>query len=212
MNRPMFMGHVLSNECITQIKSRVEAIINARCSEKASEGRSFLGLVIYCGKFIPNLATVAELLRQLTSKNAIFKWGGDQEKAFSALKKMMSEVESLVYFDSAKTRIVVDASPVGLGAVLTQEKDGISCCGVCYASGMLSNVEKRYLQMEKEAMALVWACERFHLYLYGIWFELVTDHKLLEVINSRKSKPSARIEQWVLRLQPYDFTVIYKPG
>ena len=212
MNRLTFMGHVLSTEGITPTKSRVEAIMNARCPETASEVRSFLGLVNYCGKFIPNLATVAEPLRRLTRKNAIFKWGGDQEKAFSALKKKMSEAESLAYFDkNAKTRIVADASPVGLGAVLTQEKDGISRV-VCYASRTLSDVEKRYSQTEKEALALVWACERFHLYLYGIRFELVTDHKPLEVIYSRKSKPSARIERWVLRLQPYDFTVIYKPG
>ena len=61
-------------------------------------------------------------------------------------------------------------------------------------------------------MALVWACERFHVYLYGKRFELETDHKPVEVIYSSKSQPSARIERWVLRLQPYEFTVMYRPG
>ena len=58
----------------------------------------------------------------------------------------------------------------------------------------------------------MWACERFHMYLYGITFELVTDHKPLEVIYSKNSTPSARIQRWVLRLQSYDFTVRYRPG
>jgi len=62
--------------------------------------------------------------------------------------------------------------------------------------------------MEKEVLALVWACERFNLYLYGLQtFDLVTDHEALKVIYSRGSKPSARIERWVLRLQPYNFKV-----
>ena len=81
---------------------------------------------------------------------------------------------------------------------------------VCCASRTLSNVERRYSQIEKEALALVWACERFHLYVYGLpKFDLVTDHQALKVIYSRKSKPSARIERWVLRLQPYNYRVCY---
>ena len=73
-------------------------------------------------------------------------------------------------------------------------------------------MEKRYSQTEKEALAVVWACERFHVYLYGIEFELYTDHKPLEIIYSNKSKPCARIERWILRLQPYCFKVKYLPG
>ena len=69
-------------------------------------------------------------------------------------------------------------------------------------------MERRYSQMEKEALALVWACERFNLYLYGLQtFDLVTDHEALKVIYSRGSKPSARIKRWVLRLQPYNYKV-----
>ena len=73
-------------------------------------------------------------------------------------------------------------------------------------------MEKRYSQTEKEALAVVWACERFHVYLYGIEFELYTDHKALETIYSKKSKPCARIGRWILRLQPYSFKVKYLPG
>ena len=100
---------------------------------------------------------------------------------------------------------------MGLGAVLIQEKNG-ERRAICYASRTLSNVERRYSQTEREALALVWACERFHLYVYGLpKFDLVTDHEALKVIYSRKSKPSARIERWVLRLQPYNYQVCYVP-
>ena len=73
-------------------------------------------------------------------------------------------------------------------------------------------MERRYSQTEKEALALVWACERFNIYVYGRKFELETDHKPLECIFGRLSKPSARIERWVLRLQGYDYRVVYRPG
>ena len=81
-----------------------------------------------------------------------------------------------------------------------------------YAARSLSDVERRYSQTEKEALALVWACERFKLFLIGLEFELLMDHRPLEVIYGPKSKPSARIERWVLRLQPYTFKVRYIPG
>ncbi|KAL9962010.1 hypothetical protein ACROYT_G031062 [Oculina patagonica] len=163
-------------------------------------------------KFIPNLATVAEPLRQLTRKGVAFKWDKDQQKAFKTLKERLASAETLAYYDKdARTRVIADASPVGLGAVLAQEQND-QWRPVYYASRSLTAVERRYSQTEREALALVWACERFHVYLYGKHFELETDHKPLEVIYSSKSQPSARIERWVLRLQPYEFTVTYRPG
>ena len=130
---------------------------------------------------------------------------------------MLSEASApvLAYFDKeAHTQIIAHASPMGLGAVLVQETNG-ERRAVCYASRTLSPVERRYSQTKKEALALVWPweCERFHLYVHGLpKFDLVTDHEALKVIYSRKSKPSARIERWVLRLQPYNYQVCYVPS
>ena len=76
----------------------------------------------------------------------------------------------------------------------------------------LTTCEQRYSQTEKEALALVWACERLHAYVYGMRFDLVTDHKPLEAIYSPRSRPCARVERWMLRLQPYDFRVVHIPG
>ncbi len=119
----------------------------------------------------------------------------------------MSSATTLGYFDKdAPTQVVADASPVGLGVVLTQtQKDGPQA--IEYASRSLTDTEKRYSQTEKEALALVWACEIFHPYIYGISFELIADHKPLEIIYGPKSKPCARIEHWVLRMQPYRFKI-----
>ena len=119
------------------------------------------------------------------------------------------------YFDTTKeTFITVDASPVGISAILSQQgSDADTPQVVAYASGALTPVEQRYSQTEKEALGIVWGIEHFHLYIYGSHFTLITDHKPLEVIYGNvNSKPSARIERWVLRLQPYSFSVVYKPG
>ena len=139
--------------------------------------------------------------------------GREQCTAFSVLKKKLTNAMKLAHFDDkeAPTKVIADASPVGLGAVLVQEQSQGPVV-VSYASRSLSDVERRYSQTEKEALGLVWACEKFHPYIYGQCFELLTDHTPLEAIYAPKSKPCARIERWVLRLQPYEFKVIHLPG
>ena len=208
MPKVEFMGFLLSIHGIGPTAEKSRAVMEAQQPKSAAEVRSFLGLVGFNSRFIPNLATTAEPLRSLTRHDTPFVWTDKQETAFKTLKEQLASAPALAYFDkTAPTKVIADASPVGLGAVLLQEQDGIDR-PVYYASRSLSPVERRYSQTEREALALVWACERFHLYLFGLpEFVLVTDHKALEVIYSPRSKPSARIERWVLRLQPYRFNV-----
>jgi len=190
----------------------VKAALEARVPTTASEVRSFLGLVNFSARFIPNLASIAEPLRMLTRSGQKFIWGPQQGKAFQMLKAKLSNVGILAHFQKhAATEVIVNASPVGLGAVIVQTQADERRV-ICYASRRLNRVERRYSQTEKEALGIVWACERFHQYLYGIHFEIVTDHKAVLYIYSPRSKPSARIERWVLRLQPYDFSVRHIPG
>jgi hypothetical protein len=171
-----------------------------------------MGLVQFVSKFIPDLSSDAEPIQRLTRKNVVFAWGNDQQIAFDELKRRITCAETLAYFSvDCKTRIVADASPYGLGAILTQLQNG-QWRVIAYASRSLTDVERRYSQTEKEALALVWSCERFNLYIFGREVELETDHKPLECIFSRTSKPSARIERWVLRLQAYNLKVVYRPG
>lgn len=212
MDHLNFMGILLTQKGIGPTDERVRAVVEAREPQNASEVRNFLGLVNYSSRLIPQFATLAEPLRCLTRKDSKFVFGPEQKSAFKALKGELANSGTLAYFDKdAPTQVIADASPVGLGAVLRQCQKG-QMVPVCYISRSLSDCERRYSQTEKEALALVWACEKLHPYVYGRQFDLVTDHKPLETIYSPRSKPCARIERWVLRLQPYDFKVVYVSG
>ena len=207
MERIEFMGHILSEHGIGVSESKVQAIKEARKPQTVTEVKSCMGLVNFTGRFIPNLATIAEPLNRLMRKNQPFSWGPEQDAAFEKLKPCLANNTNLAYFDvNAETQVIADASPVGLGAVLIQ-KQGEFHRIICYASRSLSDIERRYSQTEKEALGLVWACERFHVYLFGKKFELLTDHKALEFIFSPKFKPCARVERWVLRMQTYNYVV-----
>ena len=212
MDKLKFMGHVISKEGISPADDKVASIMATRDPKTATEVRSFLGIVNFCAKFIPDLATIADPLRKCARANQSFVWTKTEAEAFATIKNRLRDATALAVFDrTAHTSVVADASPVGLGAVLWQEQDGIKK-PISYASRSLTDVERRYSQTEKEALGLVWACERFNLYLAGRKFDLITDHRPLQTIYGPRSKPSARIERWVLRLQPYDFNVIYTPG
>lgn len=125
MSQLEFMGFVLSKRGIGPTEEKVKAVVNAREPENVSEVRSFLGLVNYNAPFIPEYATITEPLRELTKKGVPFMFGQKQRKAFKELKTRLGQSETLAHFNPrAKTRIITDASPVGLGAILSQEQDG----------------------------------------------------------------------------------------
>ena len=127
---------------------------------------------------------------------------------------MLATRPTLAYFDPRKdTILTVDASPTGLGGILSQKDGHGELNMVAYASKVLSDVDKRYSQTEREALSAIWACEHYHLYLYGQPVTVLTDHMpLLGMINKPGAKLSARVERWVIRLQPYDVTLMYQKG
>lgn len=195
-----FLGHKLSANGIEASEEKVRTILDFRPPSTKEEVRSFLGLVTYLGKFIPDLGSITEPLRQLTKKDTRFTWTETHQKSFDQLKHALAKLPTLAYFDEKRrTQIIVDASPVALGAVLIQFEDQQTPRVISFASKSLSEVERRYSQTEKESLALVWAVERFYFYVAGLSFELVTDHKPLEAIFKPSARPPARIERWVLR-------------
>ncbi|KAK3700539.1 hypothetical protein QZH41_000759 [Actinostola sp. cb2023] len=208
----VFFGFKVSAAGLSPDQKKIDAVKEARAPTNAAEVRSFLALVNYCARFIPEFATMSEPLRQLTRKYAEWFWGQVEQDSFDKLKASLTSDCVMAHYDpAAETHLRVDASPVGLGAILLQCQDGVSR-PVAYASRTLTDVERRYSQTEKEALAVVWGCEKFHLYLYCTEFTLFTDHKPLEVIYSPRAKPPARIERWVLRLQPYRFKICHMEG
>ena len=210
-----FYGHVFSEKGVSACPRKIEAIQAMTPASNVSELQSYLGMVNYCGRFIKDLATVTAPLRQLTKKNVTFEWKPCHQEDFEKLQNLLTEKKVMAYFNLTKhTQLIVDASPTGLGAILLRWTPGKDDSRVIvYASRALLEVEQRYSQTEREALAIVFGCEHFRLYLYGIYFTLYTDHKPLEMIfGNLNSKPPARLERWRLRLQSYDFEVKYRPG
>ncbi|XP_022826768.1 uncharacterized protein K02A2.6-like [Spodoptera litura] len=213
-----FLGHELSANGVKPLKKYIDSIDNFGIPKTIEELQSFLGLINYINKWIPNLATTTEPLKQLLrkklGKNAGLEkyWKKEQKEAFDLVKKDLSQLKSLGYYSvKDKIQVIADASPVGIGAVLVQ----INSRGpriIAYGNKTLTDCERRYSQTEKEALALVWAVEHFNIFLYGKEFDLITDHKPLEVIFGPRSKPCARVERWVLRLQSYRYKIKYQSG
>ena len=173
-----------------------------------------VGMANYSSKYVQDDATIMAPLRKLTKKNVKFKWTYQHQQAFETLTQALTSAPVMAYFDITKeTLVTVDASPVGISAILGQRVKGTNDYRVvAYASHALKAVERRYSQMEREALAIVWAVEHYHLFLFGANFTLIINHKPLEVLyGSPTLKPSVRIECWVLRLQPYNFTAVHKP-
>ncbi|XP_055635391.1 uncharacterized protein K02A2.6-like [Toxorhynchites rutilus septentrionalis] len=213
VTRLEFLGHELSENGIRPTESKIEAIKSFREPRNVPELRSFLGLITYIGRFIPHLADKTEALRDLLRTGNIFKWTDEQQEAFNRIKLVVCQTDFLGYFSPKDLCIVIaDASPTGIGAVLLQQNSSLETRIITFASKALTDVEKKYFQTEKEALALVWAVDKFHLYLLGKRFRLVKDCKPLQFLFKERTKPNARIERWVLRLQAYSFDIVYEPG
>ena len=149
-----FFGNVFSSEGISPHSSKVNALQQASRPTDKSQVQSLLGLVNYVQRYISNVATLVKPLRNLTKKNANFFWNEECENAFQSIKKSITCESTLSYFNPKhETELVVDASPVGLAAILTQ-RTGKKINIIAYSSRTLNDVETRYSQVEREALAI----------------------------------------------------------
>ncbi|KAJ8332638.1 hypothetical protein SKAU_G00424270 [Synaphobranchus kaupii] len=165
-------------------------------------------------RFIPNLAEKDKALRDLLSKKNQWFWGPDQQKAFTSLKHELSSTPVLQLYDPNKDlKISADASSYGLGAVIPQKHQDV-WSPVAYASRSLTSTEQRYAQVEKEALALTWACERFRDFIIGLHFKLETDHKPLVSLLGGQALDSLppRIQRFRMRLMRYSYIITHVPG
>ncbi|XP_049271184.1 uncharacterized protein K02A2.6-like [Rhipicephalus sanguineus] len=209
-----FLGHLVSAEGIAPLQAKVDAIVHASTPTDVGMLRSFLGLVEYYAKFIPNLAEEVEPMRRLLRKDVHFEWDLAAEQSFTKVKELLASRRVLRMFDPALPVIVAtDASAYGLGAVL-QQVDGPSIRTVAFASRTLTETERKYSTGEREALACLWACEKWHIYLWGRSFTLVTDHQALVSLLSTQStgQRPLRIARWTARLLRYNFVVQFRRG
>ena len=175
-----FMGHTMSDKGLQVTGDKIKAMAAAPEPKNAVEVKSVLGSALISAKFIPDFATITQPLWELTREKTGWKWTEVEQTAFDEVKRRLTTAPIMTYYRlDADTRIVTDASPLGLGAVLQQKQDDGQYRPIYYASRKLRDGETGYSQFEKEALAVKWACDKFHLYLCGREFEIHTDHKAL---------------------------------
>ena len=210
-----FLGQVVNESGITPDPSKVAAIQNVRVPTGVGDVRRFLGTINQMSKFAPNLSDVTKPLRDLLVKGNQWVWGPPQQRAFDQVKQMLTTAPVLALFNpKLETIVAADASSYGLGAVLLQKQDDGELKPVAYISRSMTLTEQRYAQIEKEALALTWACERFTDYLIGLEFHIHTDHKPLVPLFSTKrlEELPVRVQRFRLRMMRYQFTISHIPG
>ena len=210
-----YLGHCIDAEGLHPLPDKIDALMNAAIPTSVTELKAFLGLVNYYGKFIPNLSSMLHPLYQLLNKSTAWSWSPARNNAFERAKTMLTSDSVLIHYDSQKELVVsCDASAYGVGAVLSHKLLDGSERPFAFASRTLSSSERRYSQIEKETLACVFGVKKFHSYIYGRKFTLVTHHKpLLSLLHQHHAVPtttSNRIQRWGLTLSMYEYIISFK--
>lgn len=207
-----YLGYIISEEGITLSSHHTEAVRNFPKPKNMVEVQRFLGLTSYFRKFIKNFADRARPLYNLLKKDSNFNFDESCDKAFELLKVELTAYPVLrIYNPKAETELHTDASALGLAAILLQRQKSGSLAPVAYFSQSTNSAESRYHSFELEMLAIVKAVERFHIYLYGLEFTVITDcNALVYAVNKANLNP--RIARWTLALQNYRFKVAHRPG
>ena len=157
-------------------------------------------MAAFLSRFIPKFPSITAPSRRLTEKNAKWKWGEEEQSAFGSVRDSISEHTILSYHGVGKdTRVYLAAGSSDLAAMLVQLSSDEIRRPITFASRSLTKIECKYSQIEREALCARWACEKLYMYLIYSKFVLITDHQpLLSMFNIPISRPSARIEYWLL--------------
>jgi hypothetical protein len=206
-----YLGHIITSDGVKPDERKIEAVKNFPVPTTTQQLKGFLGLAGYYKRFIPNFSKIAKPLTELLKKNTPYIWNERTETAFNTLKELLTTEPLLQYPDFKRPFVLTtDASNEAVGAVLSQGPIGKDL-PIAYASRTLNNAENYHPTIEKELLAIVWGCIYFRQYLYVRKFTIVTDHRPLTWIFSVKD-PSSRLLRWRLKLEEYDYEVIYKKG
>lgn len=211
-----YLGFKINAEGINPNADKVTAIANSPIPTNITELQAYLGLLNFYRSFLPKASTALEPLNLLLRSNTEWKWGPQQQEAFEKSKSLLINSNCLVHFDPSLPIVVsADCSSYGIGAVISHIIDGKER-PISFASRTLTKTERNYGQVEREALALVYALKKFHFYVYGHPITLKTDHKpLLGIFNPDKAIPilaSGRIQRWCLMLQAYKFNLVHTSG
>ena len=182
MDEVQFLGHVISAQGIVVDLAKVEAMVKWESPKSATEIRSFVGLAGYYRRFIEGFSKIVAPLIQLTQKDQPFTWTDKCEESFQELKRRLTSAPILVIPDVGKPfEVYCDASHLGLGCVLMQEKKAVT-----YASRQLKVHERNYPTHDLELAAIVFTLKIWRHYLYGAQFHVFSDHKSLRCLFDQK--------------------------
>ena len=177
-----YLGHTINAQGISPDRERVKAICEMPPPQDKKGVERLLGTLNYVAKFIPDLSTLTQSIREILKKNTQFIWEWEQQEAFKRVTERLSVAPVLAFYDVRKTSTIsCDASQTGLGAVLQQDRKPVA-----YASHSMTCAETRYAQIEKELLAVVFSLEKFHQYIYGTHVNIESDHKPLEIITRKQ--------------------------
>ncbi|XP_062709595.1 uncharacterized protein K02A2.6-like [Aedes albopictus] len=207
-----YLGHIVDENGLRPDPEKTAAISSMPRPTDVSTLRSFLGAVNFYGKFIREMHQLRRPLDQLLKKDAKFVWSAECQQAFTDIKRILQSDLLLTHYDPSLEIIVAgDASKTGIGAVIMHRFPDGRIKAIAHASKTLSSAEQNYGQIEKEALALVFAVTKFHRMLLGRRFKLQTDHQpLVKVFESKKGIPihtANRLKRWALTLLGYDFDI-----
>ena len=181
-----YLGHQIDADGLHTTTAKVEAVVQAPPPKNVQELRSFLRLLNYYGKFLLNLATVLHPLNSLLQKGKNWSWTEDCQRAFETAKTELVSSRVLAHYDpSLPLKLAADTSAYGIGAVISYVMPSGEERPIAFSSRTLQSSERNYAQIEKEALALIFGIKKFHQYLYGCKFTLITDHKPLLAIGYR---------------------------
>eukprot|EP00731_Ephydatia_muelleri_P009750 Em0005g336a len=156
-----FLGHIVDQRGIQADPEKTSAILKLPTPKNIAELRRLLGMVNQFGKFSPHIAEITKPLRELLSSRNGWLWGSKHDEAFLKLKKEVTKPSILAHYNpQCEVKISADASSFGLGAALLQ-KENNEWRPVAFASRRMTETEQRYAQIENEALAIIWACDKF---------------------------------------------------
>ena len=209
-----FFGNTYSAEGVKPDPQKIQDLTTMPAPLNKTELQSFMGFLTYLSPFIANFSERTSTLRDLLKKDTIFLWEPHHQLCFDNLKQLVTAQSVLRYYDPTKAvQLHCDASLRGVGAALLQTDENNVLRPVAFASKSLTPTEQRYACIERELLAIVFAVHRFHTYLYGRNFEVITDHKpLVTIVDKPLTAAPARLQRMLIRLQGYNFTITYRKG
>ncbi|XP_053685886.1 uncharacterized protein K02A2.6-like [Sabethes cyaneus] len=205
-----FYGHMLTDTGLQADESKIATIREYPTPTNRKEVHRFVGMVNYLSRFIQNLSANLTNLRKLISESVPWQWSCIEEEEFSRVKSLVADIRSLRYYNVHEPlTIECDASCFGLGVAVYQS-DGV----IGYASRTLTPTERNYAQIEKELLAILFACVRFDQLIVGNPKTIIkTDHKpLVNLFQKPLLSAPRRLQHMLLNLQRCRLTIEFVTG